>query len=305
MEEYSYGKSKKQRMKLTDLQLALLPSDEDIELYQKTGYYHSKTLFTEAEMQTVLEASERYYRGEIDGPSSTAEHLQKYKPTGEIREGLRKNDFSSMYNLELRRLVTHPLIGAIAAKLARSPEIRLWHDQLLYKPPQDPNRPANVGWHTDRGYWKTCSSPGMLTAWIPFHDCPVEMGTITMIEGSHLWPDNTENLNFFSNDLEGLEAGFMTGGNPVVKVPMNLLRGQVSFHNCLTIHGSGPNFSSDPRRSIAVHLQDKTNHWVEYHHSNGSLAAHDNDRLCRKIAGKPDYADPDFCPILYEEGVGS
>ena len=55
---------------------------------------------------------------------------------------------------------------------------------LLYKPVEPPNgKPANVGWHTDRGYWKTCTSANMLTAWIPFHDCDERMGTITMIEG--------------------------------------------------------------------------------------------------------------------------
>ena len=288
-------------MHLTEKQLALLPNDEDVSRYREHGWYHSQTLFTEAEMDVFSYASERYYDLELDEPVEILEknvYLEKFRPTGEYR-GLRKNDYSSMFSKGLRKLVAHPLIGAVAAKLCSSTEIRLWHDQLLYKPTQDPNRPANVGWHTDRGYWKTCSSAGMLTAWVPFTDCDEVMGSITMIDGSHLWPDNTNNLNFFSNDLDGLEKQFESGGAKVIKVPMNLKRGQVSFHNCLTIHGSGPNNSPHPRRSIAIHLQDKSNQWMESVRADGSVAWHDNDKLCRLKDGKPDYSDPDFCPALY------
>ena len=290
-------------MPLSEEQKALLPSDDDVRHYREHGWYHSKTLFSMSEMDAFSDASEYYYNLVLDDPTEILERvpsLERFRPTGQYK-GLRKNDYSSMFSKGLRELVTHPLIGAIAAKLNGSSEIRLWHDQLLYKPTQDPERPANVGWHTDRGYWKTCSSANMLTAWIPFTDCDSVMGTITMIDKSHTWPDNTETLDFFSNDLDGLETKFDSGGREIVKVPMNLERGQVSFHHCLTIHGSGPNFNPDPRRSIAVHLQDETNHWVEAYRASGQLAKHDNDLMCRSVNGVPDYKDPTFCPALYRE----
>ncbi len=286
-------------MKFTPEQLALLPTDEDVRYYQERGYYHSKTLFSAEEIDAVLDASDRFYAGEVDEPPVNVPHLDRFRPKAPYGAGLRKSDQSSMFSHVLRGLVTHPMIGAVAARLCGSPHIRLWHDQLLYKPPQDPLKATNVGWHTDRGYWKTCTSPNMLTAWIPFHDCDAQMGTITMIDGSQRWPDNTDHLDFFSSDLDGLEKKFSTGGQPIVKVPMNLLKGQVSFHNCLTIHGSGPNYSEQPRRSIAVHLQDDSNRYQEFHYPDGRLAHHDLDALCRKIEGVPDYTDPDFCPTIY------
>jgi hypothetical protein len=288
-------------LSLTDAQRALLPDEHDVHHYREHGWYRSKTLFTDAEMDAFSAASERFYALDLDEPTeilARVPHLNNFRPKGAY-QGLRKHDQASMYSKGLRRLVTHPLLGAVAAALSGSDEIRLWHDQLLYKPTQDPERPANVGWHTDRGYWKTCSSAEMLTAWVPFTDCDAVMGTITMIDGSHRWPDNTNALDFFSSDLEGLEKRFDSGGNPVVKVPVELKRGQVSFHHCLTIHGSGPNHSSTPRRSIAVHLQDKSNHWVERFRTNGQIFSHDNDRFCRQADGRPDYRDPDFCPVLY------
>lgn len=283
-------------MTLTEQQMTLLPTDDEVRAYQQHGWYHSKTIFTDAEIDAARSGSERFYSGEIDDPGIPG--LAKFRPAGQYT-GLRKHDYASLMNRELGALVHHPLLSAIAARLAGTSEIRLWHDQLLYKPTDDPNKKSNVGWHTDRGYWKTCSSPNMLTAWIPFHDCGDAQGTITMIDGSQHWPDNTETLDFFSSDLEGLEKKFQTGGEEVVRVPMNLKKGQVSFHHCLLIHGSGPNRSPDPRRSIAVHLQDAANHWQEYHYLDGRLAAHDNDLLVRKQDGHPDYTDPAICPALY------
>ncbi len=163
-----------------------------------------------------------------------------------------------------------------------------------------PDKKANVGWHTDRGYWKVCSSAGMLTAWVPFHDCDEAMGTITMIDGSNRWSGASEGLDFFSNDLEGIEKNFNNGKEPVVKAPMNLKKGCASFHSCLTIHGSGPNSGPVPRRSIAIHLQDDSNQWQEAHWGNGQLATHFNDRLVRKDeSGRPDYTDPAICPTLW------
>jgi hypothetical protein len=284
-------------MKLTHEQEALLPTDDEVREYQERGWYHSRKIFTDEEIDAAKRGSERYYALDLDDPGLPT--LERFRPKAMPGEGLRKNDFASFFNRDLGALVHHPLLAAIAARLAGTPQIRLWHDQLLYKPTEDPGRKANVGWHTDRGYWKTCASQNLLTAWVPFYDCDEAQGTITMIDGSLRWPDNTESLNFFSNDLEGLEKKFDTGGKPVVKIPMNLKKGEVSFHHCLTIHGSGPNHSTNPRRSIAIHLQDASNHWQEYHFPDGRLATHDLDQLTRQVEGHPDYADPQICPTLY------
>lgn len=283
-------------MSLTPAQESLLPTDDDVRFYNDHGWYHSKMLFSPEEIAAALRGSEEFYAGNVD--PCAVDLPDTFRPKGEYA-GLRKHDYASFLNRALATLTRSELLGAVAGRLAGTSEIRLWHDQLLYKPPADPAKPTNVGWHTDRGYWKTCSSPKMLTAWIPFHDCDEKMGTISMIDGSHKWPDNTQALDFFSSDLDGLEKRFDTGGNPVVKVPINLKLGEVSFHNCLTIHGSGPNHSDAPRRAIAVHLQDESNRWQEYHFPDGRLARHADDDLCRKVDGKPDYTDPVVCPALW------
>lgn len=285
-------------MHLTSEEMELLPTAEDIAFYQEHGFYQSKKLFTDEEIATAIAGSERFYRGERDAPLPNDLNRGWQPEHGNV---LRKNDYASLQNLELTALIRKPILAAIAARLAGASAIRLFHDQLLYKPVSDPNKEINVGWHTDRMYWQTCSSTSMLTAWIPFHDCDEHMGTISMIDRSNHWPDNAKNLDFFSNDLQKMEQNFISNGQPVVRVPINLRKGEVSFHSCLTIHGSGPNLSAQPRRSIAVHLQDGENHhralsdktWTDLHD--------ELEGICRLVDGIPDYSDPRVCPLLWAD----
>ncbi len=290
------GRGSETQTPMTDFS-HLLPSDEDVAFFHENGYYISKKIFSGEEIDAALKAADELYAGNFDFPAPAGQLHPGW--TAELGDVLRKNDHASLRMAGLKHLTHSPVLGAVAAKLADTPTIRLWHDQLLYKPVDQPGKKANVGWHTDYGYWKTCSSPKMLTAWVPFHDCDASMGTISAIAGSNRWPDNTLNLDFFNPDLEALEQRFDTGGKPVVKVPLELLKGQVSFHHCLTIHGSGPNMSDHPRRSIAIHLQDDANRWQEYHFADGHLATHDNDSLVRQVDGHPDYLDPLICPKLW------
>jgi ectoine hydroxylase-related dioxygenase (phytanoyl-CoA dioxygenase family) len=276
----------------------LLPTAEEVNAYRETGYYISRPLFTDAELEAAIAASERYYASlsqqRIDLPTGKHYDLAWWPEVG--ADKLRKNDYSTLVVPELAALRDKPILGAIAALLAGE-DVRLWHDQLLYKPPvSDPDSPPAVGWHTDHGYWKTCSSDNLLTAWVPFTAMGEDIGSIGFVDGSLHWPDNSH-LDFFSSDLDALEARFDSGGRPVKKTVALLKRGQVTFHHCRTIHGSGPNFSPGPRRSIALHMQPASNRYSR-RYINGNLCAHSNDTLTAGAEGYPDYADAVFCPVL-------
>jgi ectoine hydroxylase-related dioxygenase (phytanoyl-CoA dioxygenase family) len=285
-------------MRLTPAQEALLPSAEDVRFYQERGYYVSKKIFSDEEIDEAVYGSERFYAGERDFllPSSV-KPFEGWKP--EDGDGLRINDYVSLQNAELSSLVRNPVLGAIAARLCGTESIRLWHDQMIFKPTDQAGTRTGIGWHTDRAYWQTCTSDQMLTAWIPFHDCDEQMGTLMFIEGSHRWSESIEPKNFHTTDLSGLEEQLSAGGQPVVKVPMNISKGQVTFHHCRTIHGSDPNRSRSPRRSISVHLQDAANRYRQQLTADGETIWHRNDILCRSINGQPDYSDPDFCAPLW------
>ena len=81
---------------------------------------------------------------------------------------------------------------------------------------------------------------------------------------------------------------------------MVIPKGHMSFHHCRTYHGSGPNRSDRPRRAVSLHLQDGANAFREFPLSDGSLAFYNHDSLVRQTPdGRPDYADPDYCPTLW------
>ncbi|HEX3815923.1 MAG TPA: phytanoyl-CoA dioxygenase family protein [Mycobacteriales bacterium] len=264
----------------------LLPSAADLASYREHGFWISPIILPPEVVDAAERGMERFYAGDLDSEDLP---VGGWKPDdGNV---LRKNDYASLRVNELAALVRYPMIGATAARLAGADSIRLWHDQLLYKPVDAEGVPANVGWHTDRQYWQTCSSTEMLTAWVGFHDVDEANGAVSFLDGSNQW--EVTGLNFFSQDLAGLQAEVERQGVPFQPRPARMKRGQVSFHNCRTVHGSGPNHGTAPRRGIAIHLQPGDNHWVE------SDARHTNDTLTRKVDGHPDYTDPAFCPVLY------
>ncbi len=292
---------------LTDEERSLLPSDSDVEFYAEHGWYLSKKLFTDGEVDDLVAASERYYAGERDRklPVRPA-RLAYWDPSnGDVQ---RHNDYVHYEHDGLSRLLLKPLIGAVAAALARADEIRVFQSTLIYKPPIA-SEPTNVvPWHFDKHYWSTSTSDKMLTAFIPFHDCGEEMGTITMIDGSHRWQevgrDDSMTRHFAERDAGDLDHTLAENAAynnaEVVRVPITIPKGHMSFHHCLIYHGSGTNRSQRPRRAVSLHLQDGANAYREFVLSTGEVLAYNHDVLVRRLPdGHPDYSDPEFCPVLW------
>jgi hypothetical protein len=291
---------------LTDAERELLPTDDDVRWYAEHGWYLTRKLLTDDQVDTLTAASERFYAGHRDRMlPARPPNLAYWTPEqGPVQ---RHNDYVHYEDDTIGAILRSPLIGAVAARLAGAEEIRIWQSTLIYKPPR-PEEPTNhVPWHMDRHYWQTCTSERMLTAFVPFHDCGVEMGTITMVDGSHRWeeiPGDDSTRHFAQRDRSELEqlldATARHNGAEVTAVPMVIPRGHMSFHSCRTYHGSGPNVSARPRRAISLHLQDSENRWRPYGRPNGDAVVYNHDVLVRRTAqGSPDYADPDYCPAIW------
>lgn len=293
---------------LTDAERALLPTDAEVEHYAEHGWYLTRKLLTDDEVDLLTEASERYYAGERDRRLPVRPpRLAYWEPgRGAVQ---RHNDYVHYEHDAIARVLRKPLIGAVAARLAEAERIRLFQSTLIYKPPIA-GEPSNiVPWHFDKHYWATCTSERMLTAFVPFHDCDETMGTITMIDGSHRWKEigreDSTTRHFAERDHGDLErmlaenAAF--NGAEVRRVPMLIPKGHLSFHHCRTYHGSGPNRSGRPRRAVSLHLQDGGNRYRRFELSDGSAVAYNHDVLVRRTAdGTPDYADPRYCPVLWD-----
>jgi hypothetical protein len=292
---------------LTEEERQLLPSDDDVAGYAEHGWYLSKKLLTDDEVDELLAASERYYAGERDRLlPRRPPRLAYWKPEhGPVQ---RHNDYVHYEHDALAKILRKPLVGAVAARLAEVDRIRVFQSTLILKPARPDEVTNLVPWHFDKHYWATSTSERMLTAFIPFHDCGPEMGTITMVDGSHLWKevgsDDSTVRHFAHRDRSELEQllteNAAYNGATVTKVPVAIPKGHMSFHHCRIYHGSGANVSGRPRRAISLHLQDGANAYREFRLSDGTLAAYNHDVLVRRTAGgHPDYADPDFCPVIW------
>ncbi|MBS2964424.1 phytanoyl-CoA dioxygenase family protein [Actinocrinis puniceicyclus] len=297
----SYGLSAQER--------AALPTADEVRWYAEHGWYLSgRRLFTDDELDELQDATDKFYEGLRERelpvrPPNLAAWRSEHGPVQ------RHNDYIHYECETAGRILRKPLLGAVAAALAEAERIRVFQATLIYKPP-NPREPSNlVPWHFDRHYWQTCSSDRMLTAFIPFHDCDERMGTITMIDGSHRWreaPGGDDSSRHFAQRDRGelerlLERNAQYNGAELRKVPVEIPRGHVSFHHCRVYHGSGPNLAEVPRRAVSLHLQDGENRYRRYDRPDGTPVVYNHDVLVRRTAeGEPDYADPEFCPVIWD-----
>ena len=104
------------------------------------------------------------------------------------------------------------------------------------------------------------------------------------VKGSHHWGFLENQGNFHGQDHQKQQSEIeqqQKGGWEEISV--TIPAGGVSFHHCLTYHASGPNLSSNLRRSFAIHLRTEKAKPV------------DDRRI-----GLTQFIDNlDYCPIIY------
>ncbi|MBT3345650.1 MAG: hypothetical protein HN712_00695 [Gemmatimonadetes bacterium] len=155
----------------------------------------------------------------------------------------------------LHALVCDPAVAAMAATVTGARRVQAWATQLLIKPP-DSAAAGHVGWHQDRQYWSYWDQPeGLFTIWIALSDVEADCGPMRFVRGSHRWGFLNQG-DFFSGDQQSLRDGIdVPTGAQWEEVAALMPAGGVSFHHCLTFHGSDANTSDRPRCSVAVHLR--------------------------------------------------
>ncbi len=144
-------------------------------------------------------------------------------------------------------LVRHPTITEAVARLAGATALRLWHDQIQYKPPREGG--VN-GWHQDAPLWPVLRPMTEVSAWVALDDVDEANGCMSMVPGSHRWGDHMDALAALPS-FDALPAEFEGRAVEVVRCPVR--KGEVHYHHALTWHGSHANRSDRPRRAIALH----------------------------------------------------
>jgi ectoine hydroxylase-related dioxygenase (phytanoyl-CoA dioxygenase family) len=151
-----------------------------------------------------------------------------------------------------REHLYNPEVCALVEQLVNYPTLRVWHDQIQYKPPKV-GGPTN--WHQDHPYWPIIQPADLVSAWVALDDADVENGCMWMVPGSHKWgPHKGGTIGTDAKDfMPTPDTSLVPEGADVTPIPCPVKKGQVMFHHCLTWHGSPPNRSERARPAIAVH----------------------------------------------------
>ena len=105
--------------------------------------------------------------------------------------------------------------------------------------------------HAHQDYRFMGGDPECFTAWIPLHDCPLEVGPLQIMEGSHSFgyqAHEDENLH-----VPEIRAGAAVGGE---WVGGEINAGDVLIFHSLTVHAASPNVSKQLRISLDCRFQD-------------------------------------------------
>ncbi|WP_337099183.1 phytanoyl-CoA dioxygenase family protein [Paenibacillus sp. YIM B09110] len=266
-------------------------TQQDKEIFNRDGYWISPKLFDDEQIEQLREAHRRIWSGDYDGDGVPMNHFRLSDNPG----ALRKLDNGWWINDEVKKAVLDPFIGELSADLLDTDEIRLWHDQVIYKPGigSEISDAGNVGWHQDYGYWQCSDTPDMITVWIALQDTDLSNGGMMTILGSHKWGLVPDSDSFFNQNMEELKHKY-SDGRSWVEEPCILKAGQASFHHGLTFHGSGPNRTNDPRLSVVSHVMKGGTSY------RAGIQRHDNIRLLgpRPVLGQP-FAN-DYFPVLFK-----
>lgn len=266
--------------------MSFLPKPNAEETFRRDGFLLvPEPIFPPGLLERAVEGMDAVRRGESD--TGIPAHDSSRNPGDDLTQ-LCKIEQPQFASRAIRELLTYPALGEWAAAVTGAEWVQAWWVQLLVKPPSPEGSVGgtNVGWHQDRHYWGAWEEGSELfTAWIALSDVTEDAGPMRFLRGSHRWGYRNEG-DFFEQDLDRQGASLLLPeGETREEVAAILPPGGVSFHDCLTFHGSGPNRSGGLRRSFAVHLRTQNSRPVEGKRQ-GLTEFIDDAELCPYVYGK-------------------
>lgn len=218
---------------------------EQVATFNEMGYLNGGMVLDDAQVEVLRE--------ELDRVIADKDRKDVRQPV--LLRNLRGDDKAPVWQIvniweasePFRVLHSNPKILEDMAQLTQAEELRIWHDQIQYKP-------AEIGgttnWHQDAPLWPIIRPMTEVSAWVALDDVDVENGCMSMVPGSHQWGNQMDFIRSLEN-YNAMPASFE--GHPVSVMPCPVKKGEVHYHHALTWHGSHDNKSKRPRRAIAIH----------------------------------------------------
>ena len=145
----------------------------------------------------------------------------------------------------VKKLVMSRRLARIAADLLGVNNVRIYHDQALFKEAGGGPTP----WHQDQYYWPI-DTDKTITMWMPLVDINMDMGMLTFASGSQ------KKGSIFdyeiSDESESEFASYVHQNNFKISCPQTLKAGDATWHSGYTIHNASGNKSGIMREVFTV-----------------------------------------------------
>ncbi|MFE5320598.1 phytanoyl-CoA dioxygenase family protein [Paenibacillus sp. NPDC056579] len=231
-------------------------TSEQIEQFRINGFIKGDVVLSENEVEVLREELDAV----IDGKSVKKPALQRDLLNDKNPDyGMKMSTTGTVIQIvniwmasdAFYRHAANSVICEEIAQLCDTDTVRIWHDQIQYKPPVigGPTR-----WHQDHPLWPIIQPPDLVSAWVALDDATIENGCMWMVPGSHRWGNHQPYLAADANFMPvHRRPELLPPDAEINAVPFEIKKGQVGYHHSMTWHGSPHNRSERKRRAIAVH----------------------------------------------------
>ncbi|WP_179412140.1 phytanoyl-CoA dioxygenase family protein [Mucilaginibacter sp. E4BP6] len=213
-------------------------SIDSINEFQAKGHTLVKGILSEEEIAAyrpaIVDAAERYNteNRKLDDRDTYGKAFLQIMNLWQVDEAVKK-------------FVLAKRMAKIAADLIGVKNVRLYHDQALFKEPGGGPTP----WHQDQYYWPIDTN-NTVTMWMPLIDIDVDMGMLTFASGSY------KNGAVFNHEIsdESEEAfdKYVKDNNFPISRAETMKAGDATWHRGFTIHQAPGNKSNQLREVMTV-----------------------------------------------------
>ena len=220
-------------------------TDQQIDFYQENGYVAGIRMLNDDQVDTL--------RTELDALADSGhpsrELFYEYNSNESTDPGTTLFHALGAWRVSpaFHDLLWNPAFLMPAAQLLGAP-VRFWHDQIFYKPA---HHGGIVAWHQDYSYWTRTQPMAHLSCWIGLDDSKIENGCLHYVPRSHRW--DLLPVTGLADDMNAIQCVLNEAQKKEFQpVPIELNKGEASFHHPLMVHGSFENKTDRPRRAVVL-----------------------------------------------------
>jgi hypothetical protein len=217
--------------------MAIVLDDQQIDDFHSRGFLRLEAITTPEEVTRLQGVYDRLF--DPDGPVAAGDRVALAR--GATLPQVMNPD---QYAPELRETTAYENALELATELL-GPETYDAGMHAIRKPARDG---VATPWHQDEAYWSPDYEHSALSVWIPLQPVTLENGCMQFVPGSHrlgLQPHRHLDVEGHGLELTSLE-------HVADAVACPLPAGGATVHFCRTLHYTGPNTSSEPRRALIM-----------------------------------------------------